>query len=73
LAQYGLGRSGTIYVIAAGRCWHNAPSTSPLHDNSPSIGIEAELCREFDLPSEPWTACGARAAGRPPSPKRGPE
>ncbi|TYB50224.1 N-acetylmuramoyl-L-alanine amidase [Nonomuraea sp. PA05] len=42
LSQYGLGRSGTIYVIAAGRCWHNAPSTSPLHDNSSSIGIEAE-------------------------------
>jgi hypothetical protein len=42
LSQYGLGRSGTIYVIAAGRCWHNAPSTSPHHDNSSSIGIEAE-------------------------------
>ncbi|MGW4412132.1 peptidoglycan recognition protein family protein [Nonomuraea sp. NPDC004702] len=37
-----LGRRGRIYVIAAGRCWHNAPSTSPLHDNSGSIEIEAE-------------------------------
>ncbi|MER7063906.1 peptidoglycan recognition protein family protein [Streptomyces albidoflavus] len=42
LSHFGLGRSGRIYVIAAGRCWHNAPSTSPYHDNSSSIGIEAE-------------------------------
>lgn len=42
LSHFGLGRSGRIYVIAAGRCWHNAPSTSPLHTNSCSIGIEAE-------------------------------
>jgi len=49
LSQYGLGRSGRIYVIAAGRCWHNAPSTSPLHDNSSSIGIEAE-----NNGSQPW-------------------
>ena len=42
LSHFGLGRSGRIYVIAAGRCWHNAPSTSAYHDNSSSIGIEAE-------------------------------
>ncbi|PZG02905.1 peptidoglycan recognition protein family protein [Nonomuraea aridisoli] len=42
LSHFGLGRSGRIYVIAAGRCWHNAPSTSPRHDNSSSLGIEAE-------------------------------
>ena len=42
LSHFGLGRSGRIYVIAAGRCWHNAPSTSPYHDNSSAIGIEAE-------------------------------
>ncbi|WP_169789200.1 peptidoglycan recognition protein family protein [Nonomuraea candida] len=42
LSQFGLGRSGQIYVIAAGRCWHNAPSTSSLHTNSRSLGIEAE-------------------------------
>jgi len=42
LSHFGLGRSGRIYVIAAGRCWHNAPSTSAQHDNSSSIGIEAE-------------------------------
>lgn len=42
LSHFGLGRSGRIYVIAAGRCWHNAPSTSPYHTNSASLGIEAE-------------------------------
>jgi len=42
LSHFGLGRSGRIYVIAAGRCWHNAPSTSANHTNSASIGIEAE-------------------------------
>lgn len=42
LSQFGLGRSGRIYVIAAGRCWHNAPSTSAMHTNSNSLGIEAE-------------------------------
>ena len=49
LSQFGLGRSGRIYVIAAGRCWHNAPSTSPLHDNSSSLGIEAE-----NSGGQPW-------------------
>ncbi|MFC4116341.1 N-acetylmuramoyl-L-alanine amidase [Nonomuraea zeae] len=49
LSHFGLGRSGRIHVIAAGRCWHNAPSTSPLHDNSSSIGIEAE-----NSGSQPW-------------------
>ncbi|MFD0657164.1 peptidoglycan recognition protein family protein [Thermocatellispora tengchongensis] len=42
LSHFWLRRDGTIYVVAAGRCWHNAPSTSPDHDNSSSIGIEAE-------------------------------
>ncbi|MEV4567811.1 N-acetylmuramoyl-L-alanine amidase [Nonomuraea sp. NPDC049419] len=51
LSHFGLGRSGHIYVIAAGRCWHNAPSTSAFHDNSSSIGIEAE-----NDGSQPWPA-----------------
>ncbi|GGS88608.1 N-acetylmuramoyl-L-alanine amidase [Nonomuraea spiralis] len=42
LSQFWLRRDGTIFVVAAGRCWHNAPSTSEHHDNSSSIGIEAE-------------------------------
>lgn len=51
LSQYGLGRNGTIYVIAAGLCWHNAPSTSAMHTNSRSIGIEAE-----NNGTQPWPA-----------------
>jgi hypothetical protein len=49
LSQFGIGRSGRIYVIAAGRCWHNAPSTSDHHHNGASIGIEAE-----NNGSQPW-------------------
>lgn len=51
LSQFGLGRSGRIYVIAAGRCWHNAPSTSPHHRNDTSLGIEAE-----NDGKQPWPA-----------------
>lgn len=51
LSHFGLGRSGRIYVIAAGRCWHNAPSTSAYHDNSSSLGIEAE-----NDGRQPWPA-----------------
>ncbi|MEU7741965.1 N-acetylmuramoyl-L-alanine amidase [Nonomuraea sp. NPDC049158] len=42
LSQFWLRHDGTIYVVAAGKCWHNYPSTSPNHDNSHAIGIEAE-------------------------------
>jgi hypothetical protein len=42
LSQFWLRRDGRIFVIAAGRCWHNAPSTSAYHTNSNSLGIEAE-------------------------------
>lgn len=56
LSQFGLGRSGRIYVIAAGRCYHNAPSTSPNHTNSNSLGIEAE-----NDGSQPWPADQLRA------------
>ncbi|MFI6534198.1 N-acetylmuramoyl-L-alanine amidase [Nonomuraea sp. NPDC050547] len=49
LSQFWLRRDGTIFVVAAGRCWHNAPSTSPHHDNSSSLGIEAE-----NNGREPW-------------------
>ncbi|MEV4672157.1 peptidoglycan recognition family protein [Actinomadura sp. NPDC049382] len=51
LSHFGLGRSGRIYVIAAGRCWHNAPSTSSHHTNSASLGIEAE-----NDGRQPWPA-----------------
>jgi hypothetical protein len=52
LSHFGLGRSGRIYVIAAGRCWHNAPSTSWRHSNSNSIGIEAENNGRQSWPAE---------------------
>lgn len=42
LSQFWLRKDGAIFVVAAGRCWHNAPSTSPHHTNSASVGIEAE-------------------------------
>ena len=42
LSQFWLSRTGVIHVVAAGRCWQNAPSTSPFHENHNSIGIEAE-------------------------------
>ena len=42
LAQLGLGRSGTVYVIAAGRCWHAGPVDDDRYTNSACIGIEAE-------------------------------
>jgi hypothetical protein len=42
LAQYGLGRDGTIYVIAAGRCNHAGVSRSSAYINSHAVGIEAE-------------------------------
>lgn len=42
LSQIWLRHDGKIYIVAAGRCWHNAPSTSLGHTNSRSVGIEAE-------------------------------
>ncbi|CAF1260070.1 unnamed protein product [Rotaria sordida] len=43
LAQLGLGRSGTWYVIAAGRCYHAGKTINDsIFGNSNSIGIEAE-------------------------------
>lgn len=56
LSQFWLKHDGTIYVIAAGRCWHNAPSTSAYHTNSNSIGIEAE-----NNGREPWPDIQLRA------------
>ena len=43
LAQLGLGRSGTVYVIAAGLCYHAGDGSWPgLRGNWDCIGIEAE-------------------------------
>ncbi|WP_433519029.1 peptidoglycan recognition protein family protein [Nonomuraea sp. CA-143628] len=51
LSQFWLKHDGTIYVVAAGKCWHNAPSTSANHTNSNALGIEAE-----NNGREPWPA-----------------
>lgn len=42
LAQLGLGRDGTVYVIAAGVAWHAGSTFFPRQDNWHAIGIEAE-------------------------------
>lgn len=42
LAQLVLGRTGTVYVVAAGLCWHAGVVHHPDMGNRWSIGIEAE-------------------------------
>lgn len=42
LAQYGIGRSGTIYVFAAGSANHAGVSRSIDYEKTHAIGIEAE-------------------------------
>lgn len=42
LANYGIGRDGTIYVIAAGRANHAGRVAKTMWSNTRSIGIEAE-------------------------------
>jgi len=53
LAHLGLGRDGTFYVVAAGRCQHAGQGV--WHDetagNTHFIGIEAE---NTGLPGDPW-------------------
>lgn len=42
LAHYVLGRDGTIYVVAAGLCWHAGKVGKTAWSNPHAIGIEAE-------------------------------
>ncbi|MET9313835.1 N-acetylmuramoyl-L-alanine amidase [Kribbella sp. NPDC003505] len=42
LAQLGLGRSGKVYVIAAGVCYHAGATFETWQNNWHAIGIEAE-------------------------------
>lgn len=42
LSQIGLSRSGVVYVIAAGRCYHAGPAFLQRQTNSYAIGIECE-------------------------------
>lgn len=52
LAHYYLDRDGTVYVVAAGLCWHAGASRSDKWTNSHAIGIEAEAAG--DGWSEDW-------------------
>lgn len=53
LSQLGLGRDGTFYVIAAGKCNHAGKGVwrNITTGNSSFIGIEAENC---GVASDPW-------------------
>ncbi|UKD55166.1 N-acetylmuramoyl-L-alanine amidase [Amycolatopsis sp. FU40] len=42
LCNYGLGRDGTVYVVAAGVAWHAGAVLQSWQQNQNSIGIEAE-------------------------------
>lgn len=59
LAQLGLGRSGTVYVIAAGLAYHAGVVYRTSQDNAHAIGIEAE----HDGVS-PWPAAQVDAYAR---------
>jgi peptidoglycan hydrolase-like protein with peptidoglycan-binding domain len=64
LSQLGLGRDGTYYIVAAGRCYHaGAGSWQGLTDgNRNFIGIEAE---NTGLPNDsPWPAVQMEAYHR---------
>jgi hypothetical protein len=52
LAHYYLDRDGTVYVVAAGLCWHAGVSRDVDYTNSHAIGIEAEAAG--DGWSEDW-------------------
>lgn len=65
LAQLAIGRDGTVYVIAAGRCNHAGKGVwqGETNGNSSFIGIEAENTGGFnnppgpkDPPFDPWPA-----------------
>lgn len=53
LAQLGLGRDGTFYVIAAGKCYHAGAGIwkEVVNGNANLIGIEAENSGSFH---DPW-------------------
>jgi peptidoglycan hydrolase-like protein with peptidoglycan-binding domain len=55
LAQLGLGRDGTFYVVAAGLCNHAGDGSfrGIVNGNTHLIGIEAE---NTGLPGDPWPA-----------------
>lgn len=52
LAQLGLGRNGTVYVIAAGVCFHAGATITRDTDNWHALGIEAEADGLSPWPAE---------------------
>ncbi|WP_409186735.1 N-acetylmuramoyl-L-alanine amidase [Amycolatopsis sp. VS8301801F10] len=52
LAHYVLGRDGTVYVVAAGLCWHAGAVLNNAWSNNYSIGIEAEATGTAAWPEE---------------------
>lgn len=56
LAHLVLGRSGTVYVIAAGLCWHAGATFEPWQANAHSIGIEAEATGTDAWPAAQYDA-----------------
>lgn len=42
LAHFVLGRDGTVFVVAAGQCWHTGATWKTDQSNAYAIGIEAE-------------------------------
>lgn len=56
LSQLVLGRSGKVYVVAAGRCWHAGVVHERDQGNSWSIGIEAEATGTTGWPPEQYDA-----------------
>lgn len=57
LAQLMLGRSGTVYVVAAGLCWHAGVVFDPAtQDNGHAIGVEAEATGVDPWPSVQYAA-----------------
>lgn len=62
LSQLGLGRDGTVYVIAAGRCNHAGKTDRTSSGNSYAIGIEAEHSGVGPWPNEQYEAYVALVA-----------
>jgi hypothetical protein len=66
LAQLVLGRSGTVYVVAAGLCFHAGVVHEPRMSNRWAIGIEAEATGTAAWPAVQYDAyarlCAALAA-----------
>ena len=56
LSQLGLGRDGTVYVIAAGSANHNYPASPSQFGNDRAIGIEAEASGYDDWPRVQYDA-----------------